>query len=136
MYYLILIFSALLLGITFAFNKLYQIAYGAPPYAAFFFNTLLGLTTLAAFWANKGFKLELYPYSCIMAGIEGILVISYNIFGFKILKSSGSMSMYTLSLMTGGMVLPYIWGIVFKEKFSIRLILSVALCFIGTIFFI
>lgn len=71
-----------------------------------------------------------------MAGIEGILVISYNIFGFKILKSSGSMSMYTLSLMTGGMVLPYIWGIVFKEKFSIRLILSVALCFIGTIFFI
>lgn len=116
MYYLILIFSALLLGITFAFNKLYQIAYGASPYAAFFFNTLLGLTTLAVFWAIKGFKLELYPYSCIMAGIEGILVISYNIFGFKILKSSGSMSMYTLSLMTGGMVLPYIWGIDFLNE--------------------
>lgn len=134
MYYLILIFSALLLGITFAFNKLYQIAYGASPYAAFFFNTLLGLTTLAAFWAIKGFKFELYPYSCIMAGIEGILVISYNIFGFKILKSSGSMSMYTLSLMTGGMVLPYIWGIVFlNEPFTYMRTIGLILIIAGVV---
>lgn len=134
MYYLILIFSALLLGITFAFNKLYQRAYGASPYAAFFFNTLLGLTTLAVFWAIKGFKLELYPYSCIMAGIEGILVICYNIFGFKILKSSGSMSMYTLSLMAGGMVLPYIWGIVFlNEPFTYMRTIGLILIIAGVV---
>lgn len=134
MYYLILIFSALLLGITFAFNKLYQRAYGASPYAAFFFNTLLGLTTLAVFWAIKGFKLELYPYSCIMAGIEGILVICYNIFGFKILKSSGAMSMYTLSLMAGGMVLPYIWGIVFlNEPFTYMRTIGLILIIAGVV---
>ena len=47
------------------------------------------------------------------------LVMCYNIIGFRLLRS-GTMAMYTLFLMTGGMVLPYIWGLLFlNERFSV-----------------
>lgn len=116
MYYLMLIFAALLLGINFAINKQYQKLYGASLYAALFFNMLLGFSTMAIFLIFKGFKIDFSVYSSVMAAIEETLVICYTILGFKILKSLGSMAMYTLSLMSGGMVLPYICGIVFLNE--------------------
>ena len=115
-YYLMLVFSALLLGINFAINKQYQKSYGASLYAALFFNTLLGFSTTAIFLIFKGFKIGFSIYSCVMAAIEETLVICYTILGFKILKSLGSMAMYTLSLMSGGMVIPYILGIAFLNE--------------------
>lgn len=119
MYYVMLVFSALLLAVSFAFNKLYQKINGASVYAAFFFNTLLGLAEFLFFFAINGFRIEFRLYSCIMIGISGLLIVCYNVFGFKILKLSGSVSLYTISLMTGGMVLPYIWGIAFlNESFT------------------
>ena len=51
-----------------------------------------------------------------MAALEETLVISYTVLGFRILKMSGSMAMYTLSLMTSGMILPYVWGIAFLNE--------------------
>lgn len=111
-----LIFAALLLGINFAINKQYQKSYGASLYAALFFNMLLGFSTMAIFLIFKGFKIDFSVYSSVMAAIEETLVICYTILGFKILKSLGSMAMYTLSLMSGGMVLPYICGIVFLNE--------------------
>lgn len=111
-----LVFSALLLGINFAFNKLYQKLYGTSLCAAFLFNALLGLATAAIFFIFKGFKINFCIYSCIMAAFEETLVISYTVLGFRILKMSGSMAMYTLSLMTGGMILPYVWGIAFLNE--------------------
>lgn len=111
-----LIFAALLLGINFAINKQYQKLYGASLYAALFFNMLLGFSTMAIFLIFKGFKIDFSVYSSVMAAIEETLVICYTILGFKILKSLGSMAMYTLSLMSGGMVLPYICGIVFLNE--------------------
>lgn len=77
---------------------------------------LLGFSTMAIFLIFKGFKIDFSVYSSVMAAIEETLVICYTILGFKILKSLGSMAMYTLSLMSGGMVLPYICGIVFLNE--------------------
>lgn len=119
MYYLMLTGAAMLLGADFALNKIYQRIYGAAPKAAFFFNSLLGIITAVIFFCINGFKLEFTVYSFVMAGLMSALVMSYNIIGFRLLKS-GTMAMYTLFLMTGGMVLPYIWGLLFlNERFSI-----------------
>ena len=109
----------MLLGADFALNKTYQKIYGTAPKAAFFFNSILGLITAVIFFAINGFKLEFSVYSFAMAGLMSLLVMSYNIIGFRLLKS-GTMAMYTLFLMTGGMVLPYIWGLLFlNEPFSV-----------------
>lgn len=119
MYYLMLTGAAMLLGADFALNKIYQKFYGTAPKAAFFFNSLLGLITAVIFFCINGFKLEFSLYSFVMAGFMSLLVMCYNIIGFRLL-SSGTMAMYTLFLMTGGMVLPYIWGLLFlNEDFSL-----------------
>lgn len=119
MYYLMLTGAAMLLGADFALNKIYQRIYGTAPKAAFFFNSLLGLITAVIFFCINGFKLNFSFYSLIMAGLMSLLVMSYNIIGFRLLKS-GTMAVYTLFLMTGGMVLPYVWGLLFlNEDFSV-----------------
>lgn len=119
MYYLMLTGAAMLLGADFALNKIYQKFYGTAPKAAFFFNSLLGLITAVIFFCINGFKLNFSFYSLIMAGLMSLLVMSYNIIGFRLLKS-GTMAVYTLFLMTGGMVLPYVWGLLFlNEDFSV-----------------
>ena len=119
MYYLMLTGSAMLLGADFALNKIYQKFYGTAPKAAFFFNSLLGLITAVIFFCINGFKLEFTVYSFVMAGLMGLFIMSYNVIGFRLLKS-GTVAAYTLFLMTGGMVLPYIWGLLFlNESFSV-----------------
>lgn len=119
MYYLMLTGAAMLLGADFALNKIYQRIYGTSPKAAFLFNSLLGIVTAVIFYCINGFALEFSLFSFIMAGLMSMLVMCYNIIGFRLLKS-GTVAMYTLFLMTGGMVLPYIWGLLFlNEDFSL-----------------
>ena len=119
MYYLMLTGSAMLLGADFALNKIYQKFYGTAPKAAFFFNSLLGLITAVIFFCINGFRFDFSLYSFVMAGLMSLLVMCYNIMGFRLLRS-GTVAMYTLFLMTGGMVLPYICGLLFlNEDFSI-----------------
>ncbi len=116
--YLMITAATLLLGVDFALIKIYQKTYGTAPGKAFFFNMLLGLATAVLFFAVNGFKVEFSGFSTIMAACSALLVMTYSTIGFKLLKS-GSMAMYTLFLMTGGMVLPYIWGLLFLgEPFS------------------
>lgn len=132
--YLILAFAALLLGSNFAFNKLYQQSYGNTPRAAFFFNALLGASTAAIFFAINGFKADFTVYSFTMAGLMSLCVMSCNVMSFTILKMSGSIAIYTLYLMTGSMVLPYVWGLAFLgEPFSILRTIGLLLIMSGVI---
>lgn len=115
MYYIMLIFAAALQACDFALNKIYQRSAGTAPRAGFGFNALLGLMSAGIFFAAGGFRLHITPYSLAMAAAMAALVMSYNIIGFRILKR-GSMALYTLFLMTGGMVVPYLWGLVFLDE--------------------
>ena len=110
--------AALLLAMDFAMNKIYQKLRGTSLKASLLFNSVLGLATAIIFFAVNKFKLSFSPYSAFLAMLMSILVMAYNIIGFRILKR-GSMTIYSLFLMIGGMVLPYIWGLVFfDESFS------------------
>lgn len=123
MEYLALTFGSFLLAGDFALNKLYQRIYGTKLKAAFLFNALSGLFAAAIFFVVNGCKLDITPFSVLMASLMCILAVTYSILGFQLLKS-GSLAVYTLFLMSGGMVLPYVWGILFlHEPFSwLRLI--------------
>ncbi len=117
--YLMLVAAALLLAVDFSLNKVYQKWQGTSLKAGLRFNALLGLFTALIFWALDGFTLVFAPFSIIIAVVMSSLAITYNIMGFRIMKS-GSMALYTLFLMTGGMTVPYVWGLFFlNEPFSI-----------------
>lgn len=133
MYYLMLTGAAMLLGADFALNKIYQKFYGTAPKSAFFFNSLLGLITAVIFFCINGFRFDFSIYSFVMAGLMSMLVMCYNMIGFRLLRS-GTVAMYTLFLMTGGMVLPYIWGLLFlNEDFSLLRTLGLTVILSGVV---
>lgn len=133
MQYAMLTFAAVLLAVDFALNKLYQKKAGTSHAAGFKFNALLGLLTAIVFFAINGFKMGFSTYSFIIASLMNCLAMCYNIIGFRVLKS-GSMSLYTLFLMTGGMTVPYIWGLIFlDEPFSALRTVALVLFLAGVI---
>lgn len=115
MQYAMLIFSAVFLAVDFCINKIYQRIKGTSPAAGFGFNALLGLFTAMIFFVANGFKADITPFSALMAAAMGSVVMAYNLVGFRLLKS-GTMALYTLFLMTGGMVIPYVYGLLFLDE--------------------
>ncbi len=129
MQYMLLIFATMLQAADFACNKIYQKREGTSIRAILKFNALLGLFTAALFFVANGFRVNFTMYSFFMAAAMNLLVICYNFFGFQLLKR-GSVAVYTLFLMTGGMTLPYIWGVAFlgEPLTAVRTVALVLIC--------
>lgn len=123
--YIILLSAAVLLAACFVTNKLYERNAGTSLEAGFTFNIMLGLLASMIFYfvgafQTGGFKFYFTPYSMIMATVLTVLVVNNTLLGFRIIKN-GSVSVYTLFLMSGGMTVPYIYGILFlDEEFTVR----------------
>ena len=133
-YYILICLSALFCSMDFSVNKLFQKANGASLKTSLAFNSLLGLFTVIIMFIVNGFKLEITLFSVIMSGLFTLFVMLYNIIGFKLLKV-GSMAKYTLYLMIGGMVVPYIFGLFFlDEPFTIARLIAIILVTLGVIF--
>ncbi|MBE6707838.1 MAG: DMT family transporter [Ruminococcaceae bacterium] len=113
--YLILLAASLLLAGDFAIQKIYQQRSGTGIIAGLTFNTVVGAVTAVLFFILGGFSVNITCYGLIMAGSMSICVFVYTIIGFRILRD-GNMALYTLFLMTGGMVAPFVYGIAFLEE--------------------
>lgn len=117
--YILVLLSAVLLAVDFLIAKLYQTAEGTSPEKVFRFNFFIGLFTVVIFFFISGCKVEFTLFSAVLAIIMTTLAILYTLIGFRILEE-GNTAYYSFFLMTGGMVVPYVWGLVFlDEKFSV-----------------
>ena len=134
MNYIMLFISVLFLAFNFADTKLYQKREGVAPVAGFRFNAFVGFFTAVLFLVANGFKLSVTGYSLLMATLINSLVMIYTVIGFKIMES-GSMARYMMFLMSGGMAVPYIWGLLFlDEEFSWLRTVGLIIIFLGIIF--
>lgn len=116
--YLLLAVAVFLLAVDSIFRKKYQEAAGSSMKAGLTFNILVGFTAAVVFWIFNGFKWESTPFSQLMAIAQALLGVAYGIIGFKVMKEGG-VALYALFLMTGSMVVPYVWGLLFlNEPFS------------------
>jgi drug/metabolite transporter (DMT)-like permease len=115
MNYILVLIATILLAFEFAFSKKYQESEGTSLISGLRFNTLSGFFTAIIFFALSGFKLQFSLFSLIMAFLMSLLCMLYSIIGFQILRK-GNMSLYSLFLMSGGMLLPYIFGILFLQE--------------------
>ncbi len=110
--YILVGIATLLLAFEFACSKKYQINEGTDISAGLKFNALSGLLTIVVFFALSGFKIEFSLFSLLMAFAMATCTAVYSIIGFRVLKM-GNMSVYSMFLMSGGMLLPYIFGLAF-----------------------
>lgn len=123
-YYLMMIFATLLLAVEFSLQKLYQKQCGTSPRAGLTYNAICGLINAVVFFAVNGFRLEAPLFAVLMALCMSLCLVGYTLLGFRVLKA-GNMALYTMFLMTGGMTVPYVWGLVFlDEPFSILRLLG------------
>ena len=126
-----ILLAALLLAVNFAFNKIYQKRAGTAFSASFTFSAICGAFTAVVFWAYNGFCFAFTPFSAIMAVLLSVLISGYQLIGFRIMKLQG-VSLYTLFLMTGGMAVPYLFGILFlHESFSFMRLIGLAIIIVG-----
>ncbi|NLD87281.1 MAG: EamA family transporter [Clostridiales bacterium] len=133
MEYAMLFAATLLLALDFCIQKFYQKSKGVSFRSGFGFNSLLGLFTAVVFFAINGFNLNITLFSFLVAALGNCLVLCYTLLGFRLMKQD-SMSLYTLFLMTGGMAVPYIWGILFlNENVSWLRVTGLVLIFSGVV---
>lgn len=114
-YYLMLVIAAVGTAGNFAITKVYQKRMGNGIRESIIFNMFVGLFSSVFFWITGGFRIEFTLYSAFMAFLMSVLVGVYTIIGFK-LMSMGSMTVYTIFLMLGGAVVPYIYGVLFLDE--------------------
>ena len=113
--YLFITASVLLLALGFAATKAYQKENGSDLVGGLKYNAILGAVTAALFFIGNGFRCEFHSFSVMMAVATSTLTVSYTLVGFKIMEQ-GSMAFYMIFLMTGGMIMPYLWGLIFLEE--------------------
>lgn len=112
MYYGLLTVSVIMFGIQFLFNERYQKESGSTIGSTFmisFFSNLSGLICLLVI--NK-FQLSFTPFTFCIAFLASICSILYNFCTLKAFEKI-NLSLYSIFAMLGGMLLPFIVGILF-----------------------
>ena len=107
--------AAVLLTVDFILQKLYQQKAGESSRSVLFFNAANGLFTAVVFYLIGGCRFEFSLFSVGMATLLAFLGLTYSLIGFRIL-AKGGMGLYSLFLMTGGMTIPYVFGLLFLEE--------------------
>ena len=113
--YILILIADILLATNFVFQKKYQKTAGVSLKAGVTYNAVLGAFSAIIFLVINKFHIECSAFSLLMAAIFATVLVLYIIIGFKIMEK-GNMSLYTLFLMSGGMTVPYIWGVLFLNE--------------------
>lgn len=133
MYYAILISSALFIAGQFVFLKLYQRERGETAYSALIFSMLVGFFQAVFAFVGNGFRAGINPFSVIMAAAFSVCVITCNTLGIKVMHL-GKVSVYTLFMMLGGMIVPFFYGVIFlNEELKVPYIAAIVLLILSLI---
>ena len=125
--YVLLIFSALLLSFNFAVTKFYQKQFGNTLKTGLIFNIVSGSIVAIMFLPFINISDFKGLFSPAMIVIQTLFIVIYTLIGFQ-LMARGTVALYTMSLMTGGMLVPCFFGIAFlNEKVNIVNVLGVIL---------
>ena len=109
-YYALILVSVVMFGGCFALNDAFRQRCGGTLRVSLyytFFSTLAGLFVLLAV---NSFRFEFTPFTLLMAALASANGIGFSFCSFKAL-SKINLSLYSLFSMLGGMLLPFVFGI-------------------------
>lgn len=132
--YLFITVAAVCIGINFCMEKLYRMKAVEDLSHIFLFHILSSLFSMVFFFCLNGFRLSFGSFGITMAFLYSLFCTVYSLIGMFAYKF-GKLSIYTLFLMIGGMLLPYLYGIIFlKEQLSLWRVFGMVLL-IGALIF-
>lgn len=100
---------------AFALQKKYQQKTDTSIASGIKFNIISAVSVFPLLLCACLFKPQVSAYSLLMAFFASAVVFAYTLASFLIIKSGG-LAMYTLFLMTGGMIVPFVWGVCFLDE--------------------
>ena len=112
MYYALILFAVGLFGGGFMLNDVYRKARGESLYVSLQFTLLSSAAGLIALLCLNGFRPEFTVFTLIMAAAAALVGFGFTFCTFKALGSI-NLSLYSLFSMLGGMLLPFLQGILF-----------------------
>lgn len=115
MYYALLSVSVVLFGIQFLFNDKYEKEAGNNTASTFLFTFISSLSGLFCLLVINKFQIDATPFTLIMAFLTSANIIAYNFCSLKAIEHI-NLSLYSLFAMLGGMVLPFVTGIIFYDE--------------------
>lgn len=113
--YILLLLAVLCFAAQFVFTKLYE---GAIRQSATTSLVMLAVTSTIGFllfFAVSGFRIQFSPTSTLWALALAVVMIPYYMLGIKVL-SLGSLAIYSMFMMLGGMLVPFFYGVLFLKE--------------------
>ena len=113
--YILIIIADIFLAANIVFQKIYQKTAGTSVKAGLLYNAATGVFSALLFLIMNQFQIKLTGFSVLMAAIFAVVFMLYIFIGFKIMEKK-NMALYTLFLMSGGMTVPYVFGVLFLNE--------------------
>ena len=125
MYYSLIILATAMFGVCFALNDAYVKLCGDGIKQSFEFTFVSSIVAMIALIVINGFKWEFTWFTFIMALISTVNGFLFTICSFKALGKI-NLSVFSVYSMLGGMLLPFLQGIIFyNEEITVAKILCV-----------
>ena len=125
MYYALILLTTVMFGGCFALNDGFRKVQGSSIKSSLQFSLTGSLAGLLVLFLINGFKLEFTAFTVILALIASVNGFVLTFCTFKALDRI-NLSMYSLFSMLGGMMLPFLQGIIFYNE---KMTLAKWLCF-------
>ena len=127
MMYLILILAAFLFAVQFLFNQQYRQLKGEGIGATMTFSLYTSAISFVILLVLGGFKLHITWFSLLIAVLYAAVCLLSSYAGLKAFGTA-NLSVYSIFMMLGGMLLPFAYGILFaNEAFTFAKAMSILL---------
>ncbi len=114
-YYLVIVFASLLFSVNTFFNKTYQKNEGESFEKLMLFMWVSSICGVFVMLCLSGFKVKISTFALLMAALNSIAHITCTIIAMKCM-SKVNLSLYSLFIMSGGMILPTLYGFIFNGE--------------------
>ena len=115
MYYGMILLAVVMFGGCFGLDDLYRKLQGSSLRASLLFSLFSSLAGLIVLFAVNGFRPEFTLFTFIIAFLTACVNLGYSFCGFRALGVI-NLSVYSLFSMLGGMLLPFLQGILFYDE--------------------
>ena len=127
LYYAIILTAVVMFSVQFLFNQIFEKECGSSKKATGIFSLGYSMSGLISLIIINGFKWEFTPFSALMALLTAVNGLLYTLCSLKAFGRI-NLSLYSVFAMLGGMLLPFLCGIVFfGEKLTLGSIACVIL---------
>ena len=113
--YIMVLLAVVLLAIGFIVQKIYQKGSKSSNESSIMFSIISAACSVVVLILLNGFSFDFTWYSVINAGLRALCGLLYTILGFQIMRE-GKVAFYMLFLMSGGMLVPAVWGWLFLDE--------------------